>query len=114
LVRKGATTKAAPKVEVHNAYVILSPTEEIPTNEPTTAVPHANQATNVPIEDMKKEHKQSRRARIRQHRQETLRRLKESEELFFDTNITLAEDEGTVMAKALIQHTPSVINQELD
>jgi hypothetical protein len=58
--RTDSTTKAAPKVEVHNANVILSPTKEIPTNEPTTAMPHANQATNVPIEDMKKEHKQSR------------------------------------------------------
>jgi hypothetical protein len=94
-----STTKAAPKVEVHNAYSILSPTEEIPTNEPTTTMPHANQATNVPIKDVKKEHKQTRRARICQHRQETLRRLKESEELFFDTNITLAKDKQTVVAK---------------
>jgi hypothetical protein len=77
-----STTKAAPKVEVHNAYA----------NEPTTAMPHVNQATNVPSKDMKKEHKQSRHAQIHQHRQETLRRLKESEELFFNTNITLAED----------------------
>ena len=66
--RIDSTTKAAPKVEVHNAYVILSSTDEIPTNESTTAMPHANQATNVPSEDMKKEHKQSKRARIRQHR----------------------------------------------
>ena len=87
---------------MHNAYVIFSPTNEIPTNEPTTAMPHephANQATNIPSKDMKKEHKQSRHAQIRQHRRETLRRLKESEELFFDTNITLAKDKQTVMAK---------------
>ena len=48
---------------------------------------------------MKKEHRQQRRALIRQHRRETLRKLRESEELFFDTNITRAEDERTVMAK---------------
>jgi hypothetical protein len=57
------------KVEVHNAYSILSTTEEVPTNEPTTTMPHANQATNVPIEDVKKEHRKQRRARIRQHRE---------------------------------------------
>ena len=58
-------------------------------------------------------------AQIHQHRRET----QESEELFFNTNITLAKEERTVMAKentsnarrvALIQHTPSEINQELD
>jgi hypothetical protein len=62
-------------------------------------MPHANQAAKVPSKDMKKEHKQSRCAQILQHRRETLQRLKENEELFFDTNITLAEDKQTVMAK---------------
>ena len=40
-----------------------------------------------------------RRAARRRHVKQTLRRLSEQEEIFFDTNITIAEDTRTSMAK---------------
>jgi hypothetical protein len=47
----------------------------------------------------RKEHCLKQRAAQRQHLKLMLRRLKESEELFFDNSITQAEDERTTMAK---------------
>ena len=63
-----------------------------------------DQTTKVPSKDMKiftmsekvttKEEKQQRKLQRRKHDKET-----QNKELFFDTNITIAEDERTVMAE---------------
>jgi hypothetical protein len=48
--------------------------------------------------------KHQRQALIHQHRHAILQKLNESEELFLDTAITQAEDEGTTMAKLNINN----------
>ena len=58
---------------------------------------HDDDKTIMPTD--RKEHRLKRRAARRQHLKLTLRRLKDSEELFFDNSITQAEDERTTMAK---------------
>jgi len=89
-----------PKLEttLHNAFAILSQP-----NDPT--IYYMSESISLHDDDKaimptdRKEHRLKRRAARRQHLKLTLRRLKDSEELFFDNSITQAEDERTTMAK---------------
>jgi hypothetical protein len=47
-----------------------------------------------------REHRRQRKIAWRQHIKQTLRRLRDSDNLFLDDSITLAEDERTCLAKA--------------
>jgi hypothetical protein len=57
------------------------------------------QTTPVQQPNTVKDTKKRQRDKIRKYRRETLKRLKENEELFFNEAITRAEDEQTNMAK---------------
>ena len=57
------------------------------------------QTTPVQQSDTVTDTKKRRRDKIRKYRRETLKRLKENEELFFGEAITRAEDERTTIAK---------------
>ena len=57
------------------------------------------QTTPVQQPKAAKDTKKRRQDKIRKYRRETLKRLKENEELFFDEAITRAKDERTKMAK---------------
>ena len=56
------------------------------------------QTTPVPQPDATKDTKKRRRYKIRQYRRETLKQLKDNEELFFYDAITRAKDEHTKIA----------------
>ena len=57
------------------------------------------QTTPVQQPDAVKDTKKLRREKIRKYRRETLKRLKQNEELFFDEAVTQAKDERTTIAK---------------
>ena len=57
------------------------------------------QTTPVQQPNAVKNTKKRQRDKIRKYRRETLKRLKENEELFFNEAITRAEDEQTTIAK---------------
>jgi hypothetical protein len=97
--RSKSKTLLKPKLEttLHNAFAILSQP-----NDPTvyyirSIALHDDNKTIMPSD--RKEHRLKRRAARRQHLKLTLRRSKDSEELFFYNSITQAEDERTTMAK---------------
>jgi hypothetical protein len=97
--RSKTKTLLKPKLEttLHNAFAILSqPNDPIYYMSETISL-HDDNKTIMPMD--RKEHCLKRRAARRQHLKLTLRRLKDSEELFFDNSITQAEDERTTMAK---------------
>ena len=61
--------------------------------------PQQNQTTITKPSAPDSRTRQERRTARRRHVKQTLRRLREQEEHFFDTNITIAEDTRTDMAK---------------
>jgi len=89
--------KLAPKL--HNAFAILSqpdaPTiykisgQELKMDDDTTILPPDP-----------REHRRQRKIARRQHIKQMLRRLRDSDNLFLDDSITLAEDKQTSLAKA--------------
>ena len=85
-------------VTLHNAFSILSLS-----NDPTFES-DSKQHNIVQLSKLAKAAANNRQKRLwqqvrRKHVKNTLRRLRESEELFFDESITQAEDERTAMAK---------------
>jgi len=87
------------KPTLHNVFAILSQPDD-PTNykmsRPTLKMD--DDKTILPL-DPQEHHRQGKIAR-RQHIKQTLRRLRNSDNLFLDDSITLAEDERTSLAKA--------------
>ena len=96
VVTKGFQPKIAKPTPTttHNAFTILT-AEDCPEINPSPTQPKApaNETDQVLL------NKQQRRAEIRQHRKDTLCRLRDNDKLFLDTCITQAEDEQTTMAK---------------
>jgi hypothetical protein len=90
-----------PKLEpkLHNAFAILSQTNA-PTiyNMSSPALQMDNNKTIIPPHP--REHRRQREIARQQHIKQTLRRLHDSDDLFLDNSITLAEDERTSLAKA--------------
>ena len=60
--------------------------------------------TPVQQPDAVKDTKKRKRDKIRKYRRETLKRLKENEELFFNKAITCAKDEQTKISKESRTH----------
>ena len=90
--------KLAPKL--HNAFAILSQ-PDAPTIYKMVSKPELkmdDDKTILPPDP--REHRRQRKIARRQHIKQTLRRLRDSDNLFLDDSITLAEDERTSLAKA--------------
>ena len=77
----------------NNSFKLLSINDNLDKNKTMQQTTPAQQpdATNVT--------KKRRQDKIQKHRQETLKQLKENEELFFDKAITRAKDERTTITK---------------
>jgi hypothetical protein len=96
--KNNVTTNTTNAITLHNAFTILSLS-----NDPTIN-PNDKQHVNVQVTKLAKTVAGYKQERLQQrdqcrHVRNTLRRLQESEELFFDESITQAEDERTTMAK---------------
>jgi hypothetical protein len=87
------------KPTLHNAFAILSQPNN-PTNYNMSGPPLQmdNDKTIMPPDP--REHRRQRKIARRQHIKQTLRRLRNSNNLFLDDSITLAEDKQTSLAKA--------------
>jgi hypothetical protein len=87
------------KPTLHYAFAILSepdnPTRYNLSNPPPQMV---DDKTIIPPDP--REHRRQRKIARRQHIKQTLRCLCDSDDLFIDNSITLAEDERTSLAKA--------------
>jgi hypothetical protein len=83
---------------LHNAFAILAVSNNptIESNDEEHIIVHLTQLAKA-VESTKQKRLQQRNRR--KYVKYTLRRLQESEELFFDKNITRAEDEQTTMEK---------------
>jgi hypothetical protein len=89
-----------PKLEskLHNAFAILSqPNAPTIYNMSGPALQMDDDKTIIPP-DPQEHHRQQKIAR-QQHVKQTLRRLRNSDDLFLDNSITLAEDKQTSLAK---------------
>jgi hypothetical protein len=89
-----------PKLEpkLHNAFAILSqPNAPTIYNMSGPALQMDDNKTIIPP-DPREHHRQQKIAR-RQHIKQMLRRLRNSNDLFLNNSITLAEDERTILAK---------------
>jgi len=88
------------KPTLHNAYAILSQPDD-PTNYNMLSKPPLKMDDDKTIlpPDPREHHRQRKIAR-RQHIKRTLQRLRDSDNMFLDDSITLAEDEQTSLAKA--------------
>jgi hypothetical protein len=87
------------KPTLHNAFAILSQLDD-PTNY-TMSGPRLtmdDDTTILPPDPQ--DHRRQRKIARHQHIKQTLRRLRDSDNLFLDNSITLAEDERTSLAKA--------------
>jgi hypothetical protein len=87
------------KPTLHNAFAILSQPDD-----PTT---YKMSGPTLKLDDDKtilppdpRGHRRQRKIARRQHIKQTLRRLRDSDNLFLNNSITLAEDERTSLAKA--------------
>jgi hypothetical protein len=89
--------KLAPKL--HNAFAILSQ-PDAPTiyNMSGPELKMDDDTTILPPDP--REHRRQRKIARRQHIKQTLRRLRDSDNLFLDDSITLSEDKRTSLAKA--------------
>ncbi len=94
-------TKQLPKPKLkptlHNAFAILSQPNDPPSMSQLPLKMDDGKTTLPP--DPREHHRQRKIAR-RQHIKQTLRCLRDSNNLFLDDSITLAEDEWTSLAKA--------------
>jgi hypothetical protein len=86
------------KPKLHNAFAILSQ-PDAPTiyNMSSPVLQMDNNKTIIPPDP--REHRRQCRIAWRQHIKQTLRQLRDSDDLFLDNSITLAEDERTSLAK---------------
>jgi hypothetical protein len=112
-----------PKLEpkLHNAFAILSqPNAPTIYNMSGPALQMDNNKTIIPPNP--REHRRQQKIARGQHIKQMLRRLHDSDNLFLDSSITLAEDEWTSLAKndtsnknvrQSTQPTPSVTHQAL-
>jgi hypothetical protein len=87
------------KPTLHNAFAILSQPDD-PTSYKMSGplLKMDDDKTILPLDP--REHRRQRKIARRQHIKQTLRRLRDSDNLFLDDSITLAEDEQTSLAKA--------------
>jgi hypothetical protein len=86
---------------LHNAFAILSQPDD-PTNYKMSGsgpTPKMDDDKTILPPDPR-EHCRQRKIAWRQHIKQTLRRLRDSDNLFLDDSITLAEDKRTSLAKA--------------
>jgi hypothetical protein len=101
-VAGGSNTKKLlqPKLKptLHNAFAILSqPDDPTGYNMSRPLLKMDDDKTVLPLDPQ--EHRRQRKIARRQHITWTLRLLHDSDDLFLDNSITLAEDERTIMAK---------------
>ena len=99
---RGKTKKLLkPKLKptLHNAFAILSQPDD-PTNFNMSGPPLKMDDNKTILPRDPREHRRQRKIAWRQHIKQTLRRLRDSDNLFLDDSITLAEDERTSLAKA--------------
>ena len=89
--------KLAPKL--HNAFAILSQ-PDAPTIYKMSGPELKKDDDKTILPPDPREHRRQRKIARRQHIKQTLRRLRDSDNLFLDDSITLAEDERTSLAKA--------------
>jgi hypothetical protein len=96
-------TKKLPKPKLkptlHNAFAILSPPDD-PTTYNMSGPPLQMDDDKTIIPPDPREHRRQRKIARQQHIKQTLLRLHDSDNLFRDDSITLAEDEWTSLAKA--------------
>ena len=87
------------KPTLHNAFAILSqPNDPTSYNMSSPPLQMDNYTTIVPPNP--REHRRQRKIARRQHIKQTLRHLSESNDLFLNDSITIAEDEWTSLANA--------------
>jgi hypothetical protein len=87
------------KPTLHNVFAILSqPDDPTSYNMSGPLLQMDNDKTILPPDP--REHHRQRKIARRKHIKQTLRRLRDSDNLFLDDSITLAEDERTSLAKA--------------
>ena len=91
--------KPKPKPTLHNAFAILSQPDD-PTNYKMSGPPLKMDDDKTILPPDPREHRRQRKIARRQHIKRTLQRLRDSDNLFLDDSITLAEDERTSLAKA--------------
>ena len=87
------------KPTLHNAFAILSQPDD-PTNYNMSGPPLKMDDDKTILPPDPREHHRQRKIARQQHIKQTLRRLCDSNNLFLDDSITLAEDEQTSLAKA--------------
>ncbi len=87
------------KPTLHNAFAIFSQPNN-PTNYNMSSPPLQMDNNKTIIPPDPQEHRRQRKIARQQHIKQTLRRLHDSNNLFLDNCITLAEDEQTSLAKA--------------
>ena len=94
-------TKQLPKPKLkptlHNAFAILSQPDDPPR---ISQLPLKMDDGKTTLPPDPREHRRQRKIARRQHIKQTLRRLRDSDNLFLNDSITLAEDERTSLAKA--------------
>jgi hypothetical protein len=86
------------KPTLHNAFAILSQPDD-PANYNMSGPPLQMDDNKTIIPPDPQEHHRQRKIARRQHIKQTLRRLRDSDDLFLNNSITLAEDEQTSLAK---------------
>ncbi len=87
------------KPTLHNAFAILSEPDN-PTRYNMSGPPPQMDDDKTIIPPDPREHRRQRKIAQGQHLKQTLRRLRDSDDLFLDNSITLAEDKRTSLAKA--------------
>jgi phosphopantetheine adenylyltransferase len=87
------------KPTLHNAFAILSQPDD-PTNYKMSAPTLKMDDDKTILPPDPREHSRQQKIARHQHIKQTLRRLHDSDNLFLDDSITLAEDERTSLAKA--------------
>ncbi len=107
--------------KLHNAFAILfQPNAPTIYNISGPALQMDNDKTIIPPNP--REHRRQLKIARQQHIKQTLQRLRDSDDLFLDNSITLAEDERTSLAKnntsnknvrQSTQPTPSMAHQAL-
>ena len=88
-------------IYTNNSFTLLSSKDDPKTNT------KQQQTTPVPQPDPAKDTKKRRRDKIQKYRQETLKRLKDNEELFFNKAIIQTKDERMTIAK---ENKPTLSN----
>jgi hypothetical protein len=87
------------KPTLHNAFAILSQPDD-PTNYNMSGPPLQMDNNKTIIPPDPREYRRQRKIARQQHVKQTLRRLRDSDDLFLNDSITLTEDKRTSLAKA--------------